>query len=569
MNKRIARFFIEFPILMFILETLSFIVGWQITTFPFIIAWIGLLIFELYSISNLSDKLIFVITSLLITTICICIMTYLYDTSFDGQWYHSAVILLQQQGWNPFYNPIITPDTEPYSTNTHLWISHYAKGMETIESGIVALTGNLESGKAVNLFFIVSIIGFAYSFLKKLLPNHKKYIIMGMTTITVLNPVVINQTFTYYIDYTSYIFIVIGCILIYDVIILKEKRSIITLLLIGFFVPTIKMNISFWVILIMTLFLVAIWLRTKQLKKTVFWKMVIAVFLGFVVGGFNPYVTNIYLKGDVLYPLNGPDRERVEKMSMPDMMWGKSRLYQANYSLIVNPYSNDAKRHGNTHIPSVSKDDIMDSARHDVQLGGFGIFFFEAIVLLLVLFFTLPKTYRWKYVGVGLLILYSSLFLLPSGSLARYVPFFYLFPLMIVLLALKEKLCIYQKCILGLSVGMLFLNAGISLTGVSAMVVQQKIQNDYIVKELKAYDKTVYVRSPSCQLYEKLKKAEVPFTIEKTDEGTFYEIDMVGCDPVISAPISIFRIGDQPLLMKKVPMFQLKITELRGRDLTK
>ena len=90
--------------------------------------------------------------------------------------------------------------------------------------------------------------------------------------------------------------------------------------------------------------------------------MAVAVLLGFLVGGFNPYVTNIYLKGNVLYPLDGSAREVVEKNSMPDMMWGKNRFYQANYSLVVNPYNHDAQRHGETNVFSVHRIDMFHSS---------------------------------------------------------------------------------------------------------------------------------------------------------------------------------------------------------------
>lgn len=554
---------VEFPLCMFILETLSFVVGWHITIWPFILAFFGLLGYETWCIQDKTARVKYPVVVTSMVALCVFLMTFFYDTSFDGQWYHSAVILLQQQGWNPFYDPIITAETEPFGGDTHIWISHYAKGMETIESGIVVLTGNLESGKSLNIMLVLAMGGYVYCFLNHILPLRKKWLHIVITLLFVLNPVVINQMFTHYIDFACYVFVVIGCILLYDIIILKNQRSMMTLLLTCFFVPTIKMNIVFWVIIDMLLFMFIICVRNRQFYRG--WqKMAVAVLLGFLVGGFNPYVTNIYLKGNVLYPLDGSAREVVEKNSMPDMMWGKNRFYQANYSLVVNPYNHDAQRHGETNVFSISKEDVMDSAVYDVRLGGFGIFFFEAILFLLILFFSLPKSSNWKFVGGGICFLYMSLFILPSGSSARYVPFFYLLPLLIIVLALSEEyMKKYQSIILSISATLISLNAIISFTGVSAMVVQQKMQCDYIVKELKGYGQKVYVRSKSCQLYSKLEKANIDFTIEKPEGKLLYKIDMVGCDPIIDAPISIFQVDEQPMLMKKIPMFQLKVSEYK------
>ena len=567
--ERISRFFIEFPICIFILETLSFVVGWHVTAWPILISFFFLLGYELWKGNTNQERWRFCAGVVLIFAISIILMTFFYDTSYDGQWYHSAVIVLLQQGWNPFSDPIITPEGEPFGTGTSLWISHYPKGMETIESGIVALTGNLESGKALNLLFVLSLAGYSHAFLNHLLPSVKRWKRNVLVSLFVFNPVVVNQTFTHYIDYACYVFIVIGCILVYDVVVLKNNRSIMTLGLLGFFVPTVKMNIVFWFMFWILLFYSGVWMYTKLYNWKLLRSMVVAVMLGFVVGGFNPYVTNICIKGNLLYPLNGSARELVERNSMPEMMWGKDRIYQANYSLLVNPYSNDVKRHGNTHILSISKDDIMDSARHDVQLGGFGIFFFEVLLILLILFLSLKKSTEWYYAGGGILLLYLSLFFLPSGSLARYVPFFYLLPLVIIIKSLLERdLSGGQRILINLSMCLMMLNAIISMTGVSAMVVQQKIQNDYIVKELKGFGKKVYVRSPSCQLYDKMAKAGIEYTLKKPQGKKLIKIDMVGCDPIIDAPASIFRYEDQCLLMKKVSLYQLKISEYK-RELSR
>ena len=545
---------------MFILETLCFMSGWRVTAWPFLISFLVLTGYEWWTSESRRESVCFSVVVTMVVACSLLLMTFLYDTSYDGQWYHSAVIVLQQQGWNPFSDPVITSETEPFRTGTHLWISHYPKGVETIESGIVALTGHLESGKALNLFFALSLAGYTYLFLKGILPSVKKWQRMVLTSLFVLNPVVINQTFTHYIDYTGYVFIVIGCILIYEVLVLKTDRSVFTLLLIGFFVPTIKMNVVFWVFFWMLVFFVGIWLLSRPSYRKLCRRMLVVVVSGFIVGGYNPYVTNIFLKGNILYPLNGRARELVERNSMPEMMWGKGRFYQVNYSLLVNPYSNDDKRHGNTHILSVSKEDVMDSARHDVQLGGFGVFFFEAMSLLIVLFLTIRKSVKWYFAGVVMVLLYLSLFILPSGSLARYVPFFYLLPLIVMTLALsEERLFNYQKILLGLGMCLMMLNSIISLTGVSAMVIQQKLQNDYIVKELKAYGKKVYFRSPSCQIYDKLDKAGVEYTLDKPRDKELIRIDLIGCDPILDVPASIFKPEDQCLLMQKIPLFQLRI----------
>ena len=104
------------------------------------------------------------------------------------------------------------------------------------------------------------------------------------------------------------------------------------------------------------------------------------------------------------------------------------------------------------------------------------------------------------------------------------------------------------------------------MSGVSAMVVQQKLQHDYIVKELRNYGRKVYVSSPSCQIYDKLYRAGIAYTLEKPKGKKLNVIDMVGCDMVIDAPVTVFKDEDQPFLMKKVGKFKLNISKYMNKD---
>ena len=47
----------------------------------------------------------------------------------------------------------------------NIWIDHYCKGMETVSATIVAMTGNLELGKAVSWLLGLSSLFLIHDFL--------------------------------------------------------------------------------------------------------------------------------------------------------------------------------------------------------------------------------------------------------------------------------------------------------------------------------------------------------------------------------------------------------------------
>ena len=133
MIKKIGLFFLCFPLVMFVIETLFFIIGWHVNCFAFIFAFILVIGYILRNTSK-NIRLKSICWFVGITLASIFIGANVYDASYDGQWYHSSIIKLMNDGWNPFYHPILQQDEVPYYTNTHIWVSHYAKGMETIEA---------------------------------------------------------------------------------------------------------------------------------------------------------------------------------------------------------------------------------------------------------------------------------------------------------------------------------------------------------------------------------------------------------------------------------------------------
>lgn len=562
MIKKIGLFFLCFPLVMFVIETLFFIIGWHVNCFAFIFAFILVIGYILRNTSK-KIRLKSICWFVGITLASIFIGANVYDASYDGQWYHSSIIKLMNDGWNPFYHPILQQDEVPYYTNTHIWVSHYAKGMETIEAGIVALTGNLESGKTLNIFLAVSLFCFVFDFIGNFNKLDKGIIRFLVALTTTLNPVLVNQMMTHYIDYTCYVFVTIGLVYVYNIVVKKERSYMLPLLLMGFFVPTIKFNIAFWFVVILLVFIGLLYHTKRIFDKILFRNMAISVVAGFLVGAFNPYITNTVIKHNPVYPLIGEDKIDIMSIVTPQNIEGKCVFYQVNYSLAANPYSSDSRRMGNDSFFKIAKDDLMDSPKHDLQLGGFGEFFFEAMLILFIVFVMLKKDRRWKVTLISILFLYLCLFILPSGFLARYVPFFYLVPCILIGYILNAECGKYKRGLTFIAMVMLLVNSFLSLVGGTVINVQQRVQTDYIVSQIKSKQKPVYVYSQSIQMHNKLKEVGCKYQNGNIfmDKKNKNQIDLIGVKMQTNLMPEDFNPAEMPLLMQKVGMFQLKFSK--------
>lgn len=555
-----------FPLTMFVMETLAFVIDWRVTCLAFIISFIlvGYFILKKDNKNSCIKALCWFIG---ITSLLIFIGANIYDASYDGQWYHSAVIRLMSTGWNPFYHAILSQSEMPYYTATNIWVSHYAKGMETIEAGIVAMTGNLESGKAVNLMFTTSLFCFIYEFLDKRTNTTGKFLKIIISLIITLNPILVNQVMTHYIDYTCYAFVVIGLICVYEILIKQEHLYVYVLFLMGFFIPSIKFNIVFWFVVILFVFMCGIYIANGIFDKKIFWKMIVVIIAGFIIGAFNPYITNTLYKHNPIYPLIGKGKVDIMSIVTPQKINGKNRFYQVNYSLIANPYSNDNRRHGKVTFFKITKEDLLDSPKHDLQLGGFGEFFFEALVILIVVFVLMKKNKKWKLMFASCSFLYICLFFLPTSFLVRYVPFFYLVPCILILYILNTctEEAKYKKAFVYMASVLLLLDSAISLVGVVAINAQQRLQTDYIVQQIKLQKHLVNIRSESVQLYDKFDNAGCMY--QNGNYGRNYtcgnQINLIGVKMQTNLKPSDFNVEDMPFIMKNMDMFQLKFSKIQ------
>lgn len=163
---------------------------------------------------GLASPILFVLTrqltikdyviALLITFLCCAVSGILYDFSYDGQTYHQlAQIMLVHDGWNPFWSGESIGQYYP----NDLWVNAYPKGLWMFAAALYAVTGNILMGKSYQFILMLSSFLLVNEFVRKGFFTSKLLSALCSFAI-VMNPVVIAQSLSYYIDGALYLLIV-------------------------------------------------------------------------------------------------------------------------------------------------------------------------------------------------------------------------------------------------------------------------------------------------------------------------------------------------------------------------
>jgi hypothetical protein len=286
------------------------------------------------------------------------------------------------------------------------------------------------------------------------------------------NPVSIYQSLSFYLDgQLMSLMVILVAVLGF---IYRESKWIhywLLLMVIPVLV-NVKLTAGIYTGLIMIGYMGMLWVKSKfeQLCKTLIYTL-FAFFLGFVLFGFNPYVTNTLQRGNPFYPALGTDRSDYTYPQFPANFIGKNSFTLLFYSIFAKSDNvRGLEKQAYLKIPfTVSKDELGAFTDTNAKQGGFGPLFGGAILLsfpiiigvLLNLYSRSKKTgpeennLGWKEPaanGASLPNIYLGLFCLalilatclinPASSLARFVPQMWLFPIIAALLgySLQNKL---------------------------------------------------------------------------------------------------------------------------------
>ncbi|PWH84455.1 hypothetical protein DIS18_07995 [Algibacter marinivivus] len=436
-----------------LLVLLSFIIGHYFLPWacPLSIILAVIVLFILgkkYEIDKRTVK-VSVVLSFFLIVLSLLVSALFWDLSWDGQWYHQSAIYNLAEGWNPFSEPI-----RKFNRSNDLSIIHFPKGSWYMAASIYSTFGFIEAGKALNFIILIVASLFFYIVSRKFRLSKRNSFIVS--SLIILNPVVWSEIVTYLVDGLLFLYLSIYIAALFSVI----RKYDFLHLLIGIMAIVGLLNVKFTGIVFLVVFsgfgFIYVLLKNKALIFKYIGFHTLAIALGLIVFGFNPYVSNLQKRGNPLYPILGSKgypsqleqgKDGNEKHETPLNMKGKSlpfRFFYAHFGKPGNaPYDN--QDNAELAIPFISSISSWRAYRfHETRIAGFGPFFSGILILSILYLFYLLRHNKSKrlLVLIAYSAIISSLLISKHFWWARFAPQIWLIPIVpmfIGLYSFKKK----------------------------------------------------------------------------------------------------------------------------------
>lgn len=455
----------------------------------------------------------------------IVVASLFFDYSFDGQVYHQAMSASLKEGWNPIYehhNVAI-----PLPSDIHFINNHYLRGIETIESLFYATTGWLEAGKSVNILLIVASFSLCFYALQQKFTGQLTDRKIGLFTILLVGcPVVIAQSLTFYIDSSMYSLLL--SMLAFIITIDKADNKWLNIIMLGMVITiaaTIKLNTLFFTGVMVIVYLT--WLayrRQYDLFRRLFAVSAVAAMLGGFAFNYNPLVTNTIDHGHPLYPLmvSGSSQEKAWDIMTPQTplnMRGNNRFSNVGISFFGRmQHSVKAVSWG---MPTTFLTWVMTT---DMRVGGFGQFFGLTLLLSFILYCSVKVQEVICRKAFGWLLIASvfALFVFAEGWWARYVPFFWWVPLVMMLyweLSVNKKR--WQRWLAKFNYILISLNVLVALLSVSFLSLSYTKNSVKEFKRLSMLEQPIKVwMGSNVSIEDKLRLFGIQYTKSISDSDS-------------------------------------------------
>jgi hypothetical protein len=359
-----------------------------------------------------------------------------FDNSYDGQDYQQYAVIRLIHGFNFFYQT-----AQPENSPVIAALNHYPDGPWIVAAAITKLTGNLESGKALNLISILASFWICLAFCL-FLDRLNFWQALLLAGIAAFNPVSIYQSLSFYVDglVSTYILITLasGMLLLRN----PNRRDFFTFV----FALIIGLNIKFtgtiYIILISSaLAILSLFMyRRHWSRNKVFFALVVGGIFGIGWAGFHPYFTNLYRHGNPFYPViggkDGFDQNIIMKSQSPYDFEGQTqltKLYRSIFSESENAYGDMSS---SRKLPfSIRLNEIKAFNATDVRVGGLGPWFSGILIISCFLLAALIlANSKLGLVALGLVgVLTASILINPECWWARYSPQLWFIPCVILL----------------------------------------------------------------------------------------------------------------------------------------
>ena len=402
-----------------------------------------------------TDKMDFlkqILILLILTMLFYFISISVWDFSWDGRSSHIATAILYKNGWLPVYqNYADFAELCNVYERSAFWGNCYLHFTEIVGANIYKITNLIESAKTINFIMLFCLFMYSFVIFKGLFQN-KKFIPILMSALLVINPVCICEWFTNDIDLHIYISFTILLLTLIKIERQREtdKKDLFVFVCSSLMLAMTKFTGSMYLFLICSIYFAYLFLQKRNVKK--FIKSVLVVGGLIAVTGVNPFYTNFRDFGHPFHPLFGTNKINIIDESIPygfQNMSNIERFLRSTFSESVQSMNNAVDQAEQMRKPVILKIPFTINIKSflntfcfaDVRVGGFG-YFWSGILLLSLLFLPFirfrnknEKNIFWLSESIIIITTLAN----PHAWWARYVPQFWLFPILILLFGFAQE----------------------------------------------------------------------------------------------------------------------------------
>lgn len=419
-----------FPLLILILATAGFAAGARLGVWVAPVAAVGALLAVRFVTASWRAATLPAGLAVLLHVAAGVVSYFFFDCSWDGQAFHQEAILRLAAGWNPLFE-----DAASYGTGHELWLNHYAK-VTWISGGAVFLTtGHIEISKLFH-FTLLAAAGCEVAAALTSLTRLRPLAVALLSLLAALNPVVVYQATTFYLDgpMASVLTIVVTGI-IWFLVAARWSLLVLPLAAVGVLV-NVKVNALAYAVVLLAFAVLAAW-RWHGFR--IAWRFAAiaaaAGAFGMLALGYAPYVRNLREKGALFYPyavtprLVDTDTQRAVNLADKDRV---SRFVLSSFS-----YSERVRPPGVARLKLPFQMSLLERKNYDpdIEIGGFGPLYGGLFVLgvagALGLCLSKSAGGAARLMVLIAALVFVSIFVHSETWWARYVPQGWLVPLFI------------------------------------------------------------------------------------------------------------------------------------------
>lgn len=390
--------------------------------------------------------------TLILLAVSLLLSAFLYDFSWDGQWYHQLGIITIARQWNPVFEPMRSFADSPSRLHSQLYLRHYAKGPWYAAATIFATTGRIELGKCINwLLLMASFLGTMAACLGG---GWRRSRALGIAAVVALNPVAISEVPTFLVDGVMASSLILAVVATISA--LRRPRPAVIASGVAASIVCINAKFTGLVYICFLLAAVGLWcfFKARQSLARLTFVAVGTLVLGTCVWGYNPYITNTLYRHQPFYPILGSanypslakqGNDGNEKWETPKNMVGRNRAIRFAYSIFGRPGNQPYREGKNASLMwpfAAHLHDLYTYTYQDPRIAALGPFFSGCLVLSVALgvwlLFLLDSSSRWLLMLASATII-ASLLISKHCWWPRYGPQLWLLPVVPMVFAFRES----------------------------------------------------------------------------------------------------------------------------------